>query len=87
MTKTWNTSGVRQVTERDLEPRSESAVPLLPFHAYRAVLSAWRKVLSAVTPSLLTINKVMCRGHNEWSSFQSYRRDELINMNISVLTT
>jgi hypothetical protein len=38
------------------------------------VLSTWRKVLTAVTPSLLTINKVMYRGHIEWSNFQSYRK-------------
>ena len=73
MTETWNTSGVRLVAEGYLEPRSESAVPLLLFHACIAVLSTWRKVLTAVTPSLLTINNVTCRGH-EWSSFQSYRK-------------
>ena len=43
-------------------------------HTHRAVLSTWRKVLTAVTPSLLTINKVMCRGHIEWLNFQSYRK-------------
>jgi hypothetical protein len=45
-------------------------------HTHTAVLSTWRKVLTAVTPSLLTINKVMCRGHIEWSNFQSYRKKQ-----------